>query len=37
MARISAATRETVPQNQVDEFDHLLEDLGGVPPFGPVR
>ena len=35
MARISAATRETVPQNQVDEFDQLVEDLGGVPPFGP--
>ena len=35
MARIPAASRETVPQNQVDEFDQLVQDLGGVPRFGP--
>ena len=35
MARIPAATRETVPQDQVDEFDQLVEDLGGVPRSAP--
>ena len=35
MARIPAATRENVPQDQVAEFDQMVESLGGVPPYGP--
>ena len=35
MARIPAANRENVPQNQVDEFDQMVQNLGGVPPYGP--
>ena len=35
MARIPAATRENVPQDQVAEFDRMVESLGGVPPYGP--
>ena len=35
MARIPAATRENVPQDQADEFDRMVESLGGVPPYGP--
>ncbi len=35
MARIPAATRETVPQDQVDQFDQMVETLGGVPTIGP--
>ena len=35
MARIPAATRENVPQDQVDDFDQMVESLGGVPAYGP--
>ena len=35
MARIPVATRENVPQDQVAEFDQLVEALGGVPAYGP--
>ena len=35
MARIPAATRENVPQNQVAEFDQMVQGLGGVPAYGP--
>ena len=35
MARIPAATRENVPQDQVAEFDQMVQNLGGVPPYGP--
>ena len=35
MARIPAATRDNVPQDQVAEFDQMIESLGGVPPYGP--
>ena len=35
MARIPAATRENVPQDQVEEFDQMVQNLGGVPAFGP--
>ncbi len=35
MARIPAATRETVPSNQTAEFDQMLASLGSVPQFGP--
>ena len=35
MARIPAATRENVPQDQVAEFDQLVQGLGGVPLHGP--
>ncbi len=35
MARIPAASRENVPQDQVAEFDQLVQTLGGVPPYGP--
>ena len=35
MARIPAATRENVPQNQLDEFDQMTQSLGGVPAYGP--
>ena len=35
MARIPNATRENVPQDQVAEFDQMVQNLGGVPPYGP--
>ena len=35
MARIPAATRDNVPQDQVAEFDQMVESLGGVPAYGP--
>ena len=35
MARIPAATRENVPQDQVAEFDQMVQNLGGVPSYGP--
>ncbi len=35
MARIPAATRENVPQDQLAEFDQLVQGLGGVPLHGP--
>ncbi|MCH9046892.1 MAG: carboxymuconolactone decarboxylase family protein, partial [SAR324 cluster bacterium] len=35
MARIPAATRETIPSNQTAEFDEMISSLGSVPQFGP--
>ena len=35
MARIPAATRETVPSGQTAEFDQMIASLGSVPQFGP--
>ena len=35
MARIPAATRENVPSDQVEEFDQMVQNLGGVPAYGP--
>ena len=35
MARIPAATRDNVPQDQLAEFDQMVESLGGVPAYGP--
>ena len=35
MARIPAATRDTVPEDQQAEFDRMVEALGAVPPYGP--
>ena len=35
MARIPAATRETVPSDQTDAFDQMLANLGSVPAYGP--
>ena len=35
MARIPAATRESVPAEQVEEFDRIVESIGRVPPVGP--
>ncbi|HAA95806.1 MAG TPA: hypothetical protein DCE26_08975 [Dehalococcoidia bacterium] len=36
MARIPAATRESVPQDQVGAFDELVASRGSVPQIGPV-
>ena len=35
MARIPAATRYSVPEDQQAEFDQMVEALGAVPPYGP--
>ena len=35
MARLPAATRESVPPEQVEEFDRIVETIGRVPPVGP--
>ena len=35
MARLPAATRESVPQGQAEIFDEMLGQLGSVPPYGP--
>ena len=35
MARLPAATRESVPEGQRDAFDEMVQKLGGVPPYGP--
>ena len=35
MARIPAATRDSVPEDQQAEFDQMVEALGAVPPYGP--
>ena len=35
MARIAAATRDSVPEEQREEFDRMVELFGGVPPVGP--
>ena len=35
MARIPAATRDTVPSDQTAEFDQIIASLGSVPLVGP--
>ena len=35
MARIPAATRESVPEQYRDAFDEVVQDRGGVPTSGP--
>lgn len=35
MARLPAATRDSVPADQRAIFDELTQVLGGVPPYGP--
>ncbi len=35
MARIPAATRENVPQDQVETFEQMVQSLGAVPVHGP--
>ena len=35
MARVPAATRESVPQSQQDAFDEIVQSRGGVPRTGP--
>ncbi len=35
MARLPAATRDSVPEGQKDVFDEIVQKLGGVPPYGP--
>lgn len=35
MARLPAASRDSVPENQRDAFDELLKGYGSVPRFGP--
>ncbi|MDE0719440.1 MAG: hypothetical protein OSB75_02635 [Dehalococcoidia bacterium] len=36
MSRIPTASRESVPQDQVDAFDTLVASRGSVPDIGPV-
>ena len=35
MARLPAATRESVPQNQQNAFDQIVGNGGSAPPYGP--
>ena len=35
MPRLAAAVRDTVPEEQRDSFDALVNRLGTVPPYGP--
>jgi 4-carboxymuconolactone decarboxylase len=35
MARLPLATRESVPEDQRDRFDQLVQGYGSVPRFGP--
>ena len=35
MARLPAATRDSVPSNQQGAFDEIVQNSGGVPPYGP--
>ena len=35
MARLPAATRESVPENQQDAFDQIVGNGGAAPPYGP--
>ena len=35
MARLPAATRESVPEGQRAAFDEMLQSLGSVPQYGP--
>ncbi len=36
MARVPAATRESVPQDQLGAFDEFVQQRGGVPTSGPI-
>ena len=36
MARISAASRETVPEDQLDAFDQFVAERGSIPDAGPL-
>ena len=35
MARLPAATKDSIPSNQQGAFDEIVQNLGGVPPYGP--
>ena len=35
MARLPAATKDSVPSNQQGAFEEIVQNLGGVPPYGP--
>ncbi len=35
MARLPIATRESIPQDQREEFDEIVQRLGSVPQYGP--
>ncbi len=35
MARLPAATRDSVPADQQDAFDEIVQASGGVPAYGP--
>ena len=35
MARLPAATKESVPADQQGAFEEIVQNAGGVPPFGP--
>ncbi len=35
MARLPIATRESVPEDQRDDFDDIVQSLGSVPQYGP--
>ncbi len=35
MARLPAATKESVPSDQQGAFEEIVQNLGGVPPYGP--
>ena len=37
MARIPAATRENVPQDQVAEFDQMVQNLAASRPMAPAQ
>ena len=36
MSRIPAATRESVPQDQLAAFDEMVSQRGSVPDIGPI-
>ena len=36
MARIPAASRESIPQGQIDAFDELVQQRGSAPTNGPI-
>ena len=35
MARLPIATRDSVPQDQREIFDEMVQNLGSVPQYGP--
>ena len=35
MARIPAATKDSIPADQQGAFDEIVQSLGAVPPYGP--